>query len=106
MADGGALSAHRRTGWLAFGGAVSLEHVRQRVVRFVACVFVDGARRPRHGQFTLPWLRECRRVIDLELVEQGIGVEKTKPLDQVQIPVPPEVTAGVPIESASVVEIR
>ena len=79
-----------------FGGAVSPEHVHQRVVRFVARIFVDAAWRPRHGQFTFPRLRKCRRIVDLELVEQGIGVEKTKPLDQMQIPIPAEVPPASP----------
>jgi len=37
-------------------------------------------------------------------VEQGICVEKTEPLQQMKIPVPPEVAARVPVETAGVVE--
>ena len=51
-------------------------------------------------------MREGRGVVDLEPVEQGIGVEKTEPLDHVKIPVPPEVAARVPVEAAAVVEVR
>src|SRR5438128_471620 len=61
---------------LALAGAISAEQVRQRVVAFVARVLVDGAGRPRHGQLTSPRLRERRRVVDLEPIEQGIGIEK------------------------------
>ena len=68
--------------------------------------FVDVAGRPRHCQFTLPWLGERRRIVDLELVQQRIGVEKTEALDQVQIAIPAEIAAGVPVEAAAVVEIR
>src|SRR6267143_2412728 len=99
-------SAHLPPSWLAFGGAVSPEHVGQRVVAFVAGEFVDWSGRPRHGQFTLPGLCEGGRVVDLEPVEQRIGVEKTEPLYQVKIPIPREVSARVPVEAAAVVEIR
>src|SRR5882762_11873231 len=84
-------------GWSALAEAVSAEQVRQRVVAFVAGVFVDGSGRPRHGQFTLPGLRERGGVVDLEPVEQRIGVEQTEPLYQVKTPVPPEVAARVPV---------
>ena len=68
--------------------------------------FVDVAGRPRHRQFALPWLGERRRVVDLELIQKRIGVEKTEALDQVQISVPAEIAAGVPVEAAAVVEVR
>src|SRR5262245_11863105 len=71
-----------RTGF-AFSGAVSPQHVRQRVVAFVARVFVDAAGRSRHRQFTFPWRRERRRIVDFELVQQRVGVEETESLDQV-----------------------
>src|SRR6266487_1316657 len=90
----------------SFAGAVSAEQVRQRVIAFVAGVFVDGSWGPRHGQFTFPRLRESRGVVDLELLEQRIGVEKTEPLNHVKIPVPSEIAARVPVEAAAVVEVR
>jgi len=99
-------SPQRRIRCLAFAGAVSPEQIRQRVVAFVAGVFVNRSGRPRHRQFAFPGLHEGGGVVDLEPVEQGIGVEKTEPLYQVKISVPPEVAARIPVEAAAVVEVR
>src|SRR5207302_702164 len=56
--------------------------------------------------FTFPRLRERGRVVDLESIEQRVGVEKTQSLDDVKIAVPSEVAARVAVESAGVVEVR
>src|SRR5438128_4772721 len=93
-------------GGVALARAVAAQQVRQRVVALVAGVFVDAFGRPRHGQFTFPRLRERRRVVDLEPIEQRIGVEKTEALHDVKVPVPPEVPARVAVETAAIVEVR
>src|SRR5436190_15786583 len=94
---------HYETG-SALAGSISPEQIRQRVIAFVAGVFVNRSGRPRHGELAFPGSREGRRVVDLEFVEQGVRVEKTEPLHHVQIPVPPKVAARVSVKAAAVVE--
>jgi len=40
---------------------LAAKHVRQRVLSFVARIFVDAARRPRHRQFTLEYREQAFR---------------------------------------------
>jgi hypothetical protein len=98
-------SALRGTAWLAFRSAISPEHVHQRIVRFVAGIFVEWTRRPLHGQLAFPRLGERRRIVDLELIEERVDVEQAEALDEVEIPIPFEVAARVAVEAAAVVEV-
>ena len=71
-------SVLRGTAWLAFRSAISSEHVHQRIVRFVAVIFVEWNRRPLYGQLAFPRLGESRRIVDLELIEERVGANKLK----------------------------
>src|SRR4029453_8770564 len=77
-----------------------------RVVALVTGVFVDRLRRSRQGQLALPRPRKRGRVVDFELVEQRIGIQKPEPLDEVKVTVPTKVAAGIAIKPAAIIEVR
>src|SRR5215467_13997493 len=89
----------------AFAGAKASQQVRQRIVAFVAGVFIDRAGRARHGQFAFPWPSKSSGVVDLELIENRIRVEQAEAFHNVQISVPAKHTTGVPIKAAAIFEV-
>jgi hypothetical protein len=72
----------------------------------VACVFINVAGRPRHGQLAFPRPRECGAVIDFKSIENRIRVEQAEAFHDVQVSIPAEHAAGFPVKAAAVVEVR
>ncbi|MQA28451.1 MAG: transposase [Luteitalea sp.] len=72
-------------------GAGAGQDVRNRLVPLVTRILVEWLFRPDHVDLGRPASRVPRRVLDRELVEEGIGVGAGETLDQ------PHVRAGRPI---------
>src|SRR5690349_6849003 len=83
-----------------------LQKVRQRVVAFVAGVFIERSGRSRQSQFPFP--RRCERswVVDFKLIQNRVGIEPAEVFDHMKIPIPSEHAAGIAVEAAGIVEIR
>src|SRR6184192_3264976 len=65
-------------------GASTLEYASHGVIALMTRVLIDWPWRLRQRNFTFPDARKCRRIVDRELVHDGVLAGARKTLDQVQ----------------------
>src|SRR5579872_5634105 len=63
----------------------ALQNIGQRVIAFVAGVFINLCVGRRPGIFARPWLGPGFRIFDREAVKQRLRVDAREALDRVQV---------------------